>query len=202
VNRPSPRAGEPGWRPDAGSPRRALTRSPGASPRWRDRPVSVVTACGDWVFDLSLSPPRGLRGGPALSSEPLRLRPATPQPAHLRTEHPLASLPEFKASLAPARQSGFATAPPTTCSQGTRSPKPRQLFRQGFGYLNPEPRPNGPPCNELARNPPRNPHGFQQVIHTDNTTSYRRARRGHRARTADVRNGPGSGVVVNNQNSC
>lgn len=116
-------------------------------------------------FDLSLSPPRGLRGGPALSSEPLRLRPATPQPAHLRTEHPLASLPEFKASLAPARQSGFATAPPTTCSQGTRSPKPRQLFRRGFGYLKSEPRPKERRYNELARNPPRNPHGFQQDLH-------------------------------------
>ncbi len=70
---------------DAGSPRRALTRSPRAS-----LPLARPTLFGYchrvWVtgFRSLFSSPRGLRRRAARSSEPLRLRPATPQPSRIR----------------------------------------------------------------------------------------------------------------------
>jgi hypothetical protein len=150
---------------DAGSPRRALTRSPGASPRWRDRPVSVATACGDWV-SISLSPPRAVCVEGRLLA--LSLFGCDQRPRNRLTFGPNILWRARWSSRRPllqSRRSGFTTAPPTTCSQGTRSPKPRQLFRRGFGYLKSEPRPKERRYNELARNPPRNPHGFQQDLH-------------------------------------
>ena len=143
-----------------------LSRAPrGLHFRWRDRPVSVVTACGDWV-SISLSPPRAVCVEGRLLA--LSLFGCDQRPRNRLTFGPNILWRARWSSRRPllqSRRSGFATAPPTTCSQGTRSPKPRQLFRQGFGYLKSEQQPNGRRYNELARNPPRNPHGFQQVIH-------------------------------------
>ena len=104
-----------------------------------------------------------------------------------------------------SRRSGFATAPPTTCTQGTRDPKTRQLLRHGFGYLTSEPQPNMRACNELARKPSRNPHAFQQVVH-NGTTPHRTAEltrtpRRRRAGGPPVSGRAGIGCRSQNQNS-
>ena len=155
-----------GWGPRMQEAPGGLSRAPrGLHFRWRDRPVSVVTACGDWV-SIPLSPPRAVCVEGRLLA--LSLFGCDQRPRNRLTFGPNILWRARWSSRRPllqSRRSGFATAPPTTCSQGTRRPKPRQLFRRGFGYLKSEPRPKERHYNELARNPPRNPHGFQQVVH-------------------------------------
>ncbi len=100
--------------PDAGSPRRALTRSPGGftSAGETDPFRNCVTACGDQV-SIPLSPPRAVCvGGRLRARSRYRLRPATPQPARFRP-NTFRELPEFEAPPAPARRRGLRPPSPT-----------------------------------------------------------------------------------------
>ena len=104
----------PGCRkPPEGS--HALPRGPRI--RWRDR-LAVFVCCRrvrrPASDPFSLLPARSA-GKPAPSSEPISVATSDPATVSLQAEPPSASLPEFEASLAPARLSGI-------CDRHSRAP--------------------------------------------------------------------------------